>query len=393
MGFPLKIKIEALTRSRRYCCLCHQFAGLYVNVHHIVPESKDGPNTLDNAIVVCLRCHGEVGHFNPQHPIGNMYTPAELIRRRDEWYKICRENPWVMFGGYPTGESPQKLIDEGRWAALRNMVMREVEHITQGLSQEELAFGPAASGDLGQVVEAYEAVCGGLSALFMMLCQNDQPQCVDLAVECLDRVINLSQSAQQPRLHLYPALLILYSGGIGAVLGKSCNLLKALLYNVKVKSEQDDEAAVALTTRNVMDWKYQGMLPSDYHGYFRLSHRLCEILRDGAKQHLFLEGDGYEACFDRFEYVHNLAHADLLGPFDSMRPLLWPHLGYFVIRRNNTDFLDKIEEEIGRDGEVWPPLRAGFCQGDSSRLAALTEDFHERIRSFYNSQYCLFYRS
>ncbi len=40
MPFRQKVKTQALTLARRCCCICHQFAGLYTNVHHIVPESQ-----------------------------------------------------------------------------------------------------------------------------------------------------------------------------------------------------------------------------------------------------------------------------------------------------------------------------------------------------------------
>lgn len=93
MAFGENVKREALVRSKRCCCICNQFAGLFINVHHIIPEAQGGPDTLDNAIVLCLRCHGEVGHYNPLHPIGNKYSQEELIRHRDEWWKSCKENP------------------------------------------------------------------------------------------------------------------------------------------------------------------------------------------------------------------------------------------------------------------------------------------------------------
>jgi len=92
MPFPLKAREEALVRSRRCCCVCREFAGLYTNVHHIQPEADGGPNTIENAIVLCLRCHGEAGHYNPRHPIGTKYSPAELQRHRDEWWEWCKQN-------------------------------------------------------------------------------------------------------------------------------------------------------------------------------------------------------------------------------------------------------------------------------------------------------------
>lgn len=89
MPFPRDIREVALVKSHRKCCVCHEFGGRSVNVHHIVQEADGGPNTLENAICLCLRCHAEAGHFNSRHPMGTKYSPAELRAHRDQWWKHC----------------------------------------------------------------------------------------------------------------------------------------------------------------------------------------------------------------------------------------------------------------------------------------------------------------
>ncbi len=105
MPFSPSTKEEALVRSRRCCCICHQFFGLYLDVHHIKPEADGGLSTLDNAVVLCHTCHGQAGHYNPRHPIGNKYKPSEIVRHRDEWWAWCESNP---FGALET--SPVRLV-------------------------------------------------------------------------------------------------------------------------------------------------------------------------------------------------------------------------------------------------------------------------------------------
>lgn len=65
MPFPRPVRDEALVRSNRRCCVCHEFGGRSVNVHHIVQEADGGPNTIENAICLCLRCHAEAGLNRP----------------------------------------------------------------------------------------------------------------------------------------------------------------------------------------------------------------------------------------------------------------------------------------------------------------------------------------
>lgn len=93
MPFSPKIRVTVLVRSHRRCCVCHKFAGRNVNVHHIVQEADGGENTIANAICLCLTCHAEAGHFNSRHPLGTKYSPNELKKHRDQWWKHCESHP------------------------------------------------------------------------------------------------------------------------------------------------------------------------------------------------------------------------------------------------------------------------------------------------------------
>lgn len=89
MPLPKAVREEVLVRSRRTCCVCHRFGGRNVEVHHIVPEADGGPDTIENAIALCFRCHAEAGHYNPRHPRGTAYSPSELRKHRDAWWSYC----------------------------------------------------------------------------------------------------------------------------------------------------------------------------------------------------------------------------------------------------------------------------------------------------------------
>jgi hypothetical protein len=122
MAFSKSIKEKALVNSRRCCCICHEFAGLYTNVHHIKPKAKKGPDTLENAIVLCLKCHGEVGHYNENHPIGNKYSRKELIQHRDRWWRWCRDNPYSPLPSSPIVVSPNEIfLSSGEWATVEQI--------------------------------------------------------------------------------------------------------------------------------------------------------------------------------------------------------------------------------------------------------------------------------
>lgn len=91
MPFPPDVRREALVRAARHCCVCHRYKGVKVEVHHIQPEADGGPNTLDNAIVLCFDCHADAGHYNPRQPRGTKFSPEELRAAREKWFRIVKE--------------------------------------------------------------------------------------------------------------------------------------------------------------------------------------------------------------------------------------------------------------------------------------------------------------
>ncbi len=78
MPFSESLKAQVRKKAHLRCCLCKS---LGVEVHHIIPESEDGPDTQENAVPLCPSCHETYG-ANPQK--------RKFIREaRDLWYEIC----------------------------------------------------------------------------------------------------------------------------------------------------------------------------------------------------------------------------------------------------------------------------------------------------------------
>ena len=80
--------LNILVKSARHCCVCRQYKGTKVEVHHIVPEADGGSSQEDNGICLCFDCHAEAGNYNDRHPRGRKLSGSELRRHRDEWFKV-----------------------------------------------------------------------------------------------------------------------------------------------------------------------------------------------------------------------------------------------------------------------------------------------------------------
>ena len=92
MGFPSNIKEQELIATARHCCVCHRYAGINIEVHHIKQEADGGSNTFENAIALCFDCHSFAGHYNNRHPKGTKYSQSELKKAKTNWHNLVAQN-------------------------------------------------------------------------------------------------------------------------------------------------------------------------------------------------------------------------------------------------------------------------------------------------------------
>jgi len=126
-----------------------------------------------------------------------------------------------------------------------------------------------------------------------------------------------------------------------------------------------------------------------------LSSHLYEILRDPLGDILPQETH-YQECFDRFEYLFALVHADM---FNEKYNNLWAPIGCFGWRNRTIPdkrIMKKIQLEfekstqtttvisggtpITQEDSVWPPLKAGLFGGDIQRFRNVKQEFDSSIK-------------
>ena len=77
MAFTESIKKEVKEKAAFRCCRCQKIGS--TEVHHILPQANDGPDTFDNAAPLCPSCHADFGD--------NPIKRKEITQMRDWWYK------------------------------------------------------------------------------------------------------------------------------------------------------------------------------------------------------------------------------------------------------------------------------------------------------------------
>jgi hypothetical protein len=86
-----------LAACHRRCCICHRFCGVKIETDHIWPTADGGDDGITNAVPVCFDCHAEIHGYNEKHPRGRKFTSEELAKHKEQWLKLCSEQPGVMF--------------------------------------------------------------------------------------------------------------------------------------------------------------------------------------------------------------------------------------------------------------------------------------------------------
>ncbi len=105
---------KLLADCQRRCCICRRFCGVKIETDHIVPAEEGGQDDIGNAIPVCFECHAEIHTYNDKHPRGRKYTPEELRLHKEQWLRLCREQPELTLPSRRDDDvGPlQALIDE-----------------------------------------------------------------------------------------------------------------------------------------------------------------------------------------------------------------------------------------------------------------------------------------
>ena len=80
MAFPERVKLEAKRRANFSCVICKK---PFVDVHHIIPQSDGGSDTIENAAPLCGSCHDLFG--------GNPDKRKQIREMRDLWWEVCEK--------------------------------------------------------------------------------------------------------------------------------------------------------------------------------------------------------------------------------------------------------------------------------------------------------------
>lgn len=270
------------------------------------------------------------------------------------------------------------LPDASLQIRLNDLLHQETERVVEAISDTNLPFLLSTDVNLVRTrIDRYETACDTLISLMAIGCYWSNDANSSIWTTVLSRIANAVRAIPGGQyyegtqyLKLYPALLLLYSGGIAAIASNKYNLFRSLLMDVHVRTETSNNppsgpvAANFLTNWRIMDRRFASLVLGG-NAYFSLNNHIRNTLREPLREFLSDEFD-YDKCFDRFEYLWSLVC------FDGSQNLSWfdtRYPGRFYNRNSGGyDIVDDIGAEFARLERRWPPLLAGLFGGDPERF-------------------------
>jgi hypothetical protein len=144
-------------------------------------------------------------------------------------------------------------------------------------------------------------------------------------------------------LRRYPALVLLYGMGLGALANSNYRFLKESLdLPLRVDSYKPDEpTATTLHNQNVLAMDAQRVLPEREREHTPLSNHLFEVLREPLREYL-PDGAVYEATFDWLEFLLCLAHIDVQVTRSQLREDKSQRPGFLLLGPSRPFLLEKF---------------------------------------------------
>lgn len=255
---------------------------------------------------------------------------------------------------------------------LHDLVMDETENVFAKITGDEFTASGITPGESTIPARAikYETVSSVLLSIMIHGCYWGSKEHEILWVKCIERLAvhppGMFSYGTWTSMSRYPALLMLYGGGISALAcGKSYTLASLFAKPIIILEERESLAITRLFPISIMDQGVGNLLPGMERRHVPLSDHLFSLLRPKMRE-LIPQDAVFEKLFDQFEYLLTLVVADQKEK-TSVGIRAFPGRFGWKQRDFTGGCYKIISDEIERSGTNWPLLSAGLFNGSVER--------------------------
>jgi len=287
------------------------------------------------------------------------------------------------------------LSDKKYRIKLHDLITKETESVyaeftSPDFSAKGKSFVPD---DFRDRIKKYQSISKILRSMLSTVAYWGDDSHKDLLKRSLERIANVNRGDGliiYNNLKLYPALLILYSAGIGAFASGNYGILKALLSDSNITENRvRDHAIYTLYFHGFIDHDIANkhLFGTEMNYHKPMSEHLHSILREELKDLLPSETE-YNNAFDIFEYLFALVHGHLREKSikSEEHKEWWGPVGMFGYKLKSlfgkednliSDFCNSIEV-AGNDS---PVLKSGLFDSSIERFKEVKAGMDEYISS------------
>ena len=276
----------------------------------------------------------------------------------------------------------KEYLSEDRYRIqLSDFIGGVADTLSQQIVSEEFPVSLAAQlseEGIRQRMERFCEISQVAQAVILVGCYFGTKTHEKLWVDLLQRVANppgeKAGNVVLLNLQHFPALVLLYAGGIAAIAGENFETLLALLSKPKIydRREQPQSVLTALSHHRVVETDLLNKIFGQRR-YTPMSDHLCTLLRQPLRS-LLPDDRQYQKCFDRFEYMKSLLSADVTGGAQAIGSFGWRW------RYDEQDTMKEMAEEELSLAMNWPPYKAGWFQASRERFTSAKNKVSDAIQ-------------
>lgn len=292
------------------------------------------------------------------------------------------ERPHPVSKAVAVASLKRYLPEERHKIRLHDLVAREVAQIGERLVSDEFDTSQRWDPELfRERVKRMEALTETAEALLAVGCywgRSSQHAVWRKALTRTARNQALGGTTVYINLKSYPALRMLYAGGIAAVANRRFDTLAALFMTplLNPRTAQEERAVQVLAPFQVMDGDAGKFLPGLDRRFTPLSDHLFDTIRP-AFEDLQIDDSTFQEAFDVFEYFLGLvfSHVSSTRGWGPVGRLGWKWRSW----PSETSKFDRIREEAELAGADWEPLRAGLFSGQLQEFLEVEERYRKHV--------------